>query len=84
VALVLPSVRRVPNGVWRSTGWPPVQALVELLRLEVDVLPAAGGRPNKCLARGSGALRLGICWEAASGRPWWRGAAALLLSQREL
>jgi hypothetical protein len=57
---VLPSVGRVPNGAWRSTGWPPVQALVELLWLEVHVLPEAGGRPNKCLARGSGALRLVI------------------------
>jgi hypothetical protein len=60
VAFVLPSVGHVPNGAWRSTGWPPMQALVELLRLEVDVLPAAGGHPNKCLARGSDALRLVI------------------------
>jgi hypothetical protein len=74
---VLPAVGRVPNGAWRSTGWRPVQALIELLRLEVDDLPAAGGRPNKRLARGLDALHLVDCWEAASGRPWRRGAAAL-------
>jgi hypothetical protein len=73
---VLPTVGRVPNGAWCSTGWPPVRALVELLRLEVDDLLAAGGRPNKRLVCGLDALRLVECWEAAAGRPWRRGGGS--------